>query len=84
MSLPKYQCHKVVEAAKIKAIPPDVKGMLVLELPNGDELPVIVSESFSKRNDPQVGGYFVLYEDNYQSYSPAAAFENGYSLIKGS
>jgi hypothetical protein len=28
-----------------------------------------------------VGGYFVVYDDGYTSYSPAAAFESGYSRI---
>jgi hypothetical protein len=34
-----------------------------------------------KKHRPQVGGYYVLYEDGYHSFSPAPAFESGYSLI---
>src|SRR6266576_226320 len=29
-----------------------------------------------------IGGYYVVYEDNYESWSPAKAFEEGYTLIK--
>jgi hypothetical protein len=31
------------------------------------------------KHKPQVGGYFVQYRDGYKSFSPAAAFEEGYS-----
>jgi hypothetical protein len=34
-----------------------------------------------ERSNPQIGGYYVLYEDGYESFSPADAFESGYSLI---
>lgn len=33
------------------------------------------------KHGPQVGGYYVVYADGYISYSPAAAFEDGYRLI---
>jgi xanthine/CO dehydrogenase XdhC/CoxF family maturation factor len=28
-----------------------------------------------------LGGYYVLYEDNFESWSPAKAFEEGYTRI---
>lgn len=28
-----------------------------------------------------VGGYFVVYDDGYTSFSPAEAFESGYTLL---
>jgi hypothetical protein len=31
---------------------------------------------------PEVGWYYVQYPDGYESFSPAAAFEEGYTLIK--
>jgi hypothetical protein len=30
-----------------------------------------------------VGGYYVVYEDGYDSFSPAAAFEAGYAALDG-
>jgi hypothetical protein len=30
---------------------------------------------------PQPGGYFVVYKDGYKSFSPAKAFEEGYTRI---
>lgn len=43
--------------------------------------PFPVDADFMRRNKPEVGGYYVVYEDGYKSYSPAKAFEDGYSLI---
>src|SRR5262245_23988923 len=40
-----------------------------------------VSEEYVRKHNPQAGGYWVQYEDGYQSFSPAAAFESGYTLI---
>ncbi|MCK9988658.1 MAG: hypothetical protein AzoDbin1_05130 [Azoarcus sp.] len=33
--------------------------------------------------DSGVGGYYVVYEDGYKSFSPAIAFESGYTRIDG-
>jgi hypothetical protein len=30
---------------------------------------------------PSVGGYYVVYDDGYKSYSPSEAFEGGYTKI---
>lgn len=43
--------------------------------------PFKVSHQFTVKHNPQAGGYFVVYKDGYQSFSPAAAFEEGYSKI---
>lgn len=40
-----------------------------------------VSRKYILKHNPQVGGYFVVYADGYQSWSPAQAFEGGYSRI---
>ena len=37
--------------------------------------------SNSSLADYILGGYFVQYDDGYQSWSPAAAFESGYSPL---
>ena len=43
--------------------------------------PFEVSLDYVTKHDPQPGGYFVVYNDGYQSYSPPAAFEEGYTQI---
>lgn len=43
--------------------------------------PFGVSKNYMDKHDPQVGGYFVVYKDGYQSFSPAQAFEEGYARV---
>lgn len=79
--LPMYRCHKVVRAAKILAI-----GSYGLRVDAGDPqicLTLRMPDDWLERHRPEVGGYLVVYEDGYKSYSPAAAFESGYGRIKG-
>lgn len=75
----KFKCHKEVKAAKIRGIDfysASRTGRLLL---GGTS--VEVNESFLDKHKPEVGGYFVEYGDGYQSYSPAAAFESGYTVF---
>jgi hypothetical protein len=76
MELPRYTCHKKVWALKIKDISPtqnsfvpEDKEYAEVELPPG----------WIEKHNPAPGGYYVVYEDGYKSYSPAAAFESGYT-----
>lgn len=81
----KYQSHKVVEAAKIleATLPPD-SDMWGLRL-DGVEDPVFVDEDWfqNRAKGAPVGGYFVRYldGDGYESWSPAEAFEAGYTEV---
>lgn len=43
--------------------------------------PFRVKLSYMHKHEPAVGGYWVYYDGNYQSYSPAGAFESGYTRI---
>jgi hypothetical protein len=112
--LPRYRCHKEVEAVKIAAIDreklPKWKGatckgcfafgsacghcercdwervhgpyMGVNIVPAEPGMkPIPVTAAYLAKHEPQVGGYLVIYDDGYYSYSPAAAFEAGYTLI---
>lgn len=75
--LPKYRCHKIVSACKIK----EVSNLIII--PEDDKIePFEVSAEYLLKHQPKKGGYFVVYEDNYLSYSPASAFESGYTLIE--
>lgn len=87
--LPKYRCHKEVWAAKIIAIDDfngkreDGASALIFESTEEDcDGGVICSREWIDKHKPEAGGYFVVYDDNYKSYSPAKAFEEGYSIIK--
>jgi hypothetical protein len=85
--LPKWKCHKIVHAAKIKEVVDDTKPenetdgsrLLVLEEPGF--LPIRVNRDWVRKHEPSNGGYFVVYDDNYTSFSPAKAFEEGYDRI---
>ena len=33
------------------------------------------------KHQPTVGGYYVVYKDGYKSFSPADAFESGYTRV---
>lgn len=73
-----YQCNKVVCAAKIDSVNDD----FTLSIWAKKRLfKINVSEEWIKRHKPKTGGYYVIYEDDYTSYSPKEAFESGYHLI---
>ena len=82
VEMPRYRCHKEVHALKIKSIhltTPDKPAILVFEggLYKGLRVPL----EWFNRHKPEVGGYYVVYKDGYTSYSPAQAFEEGYTRI---
>lgn len=85
MDFPLYQCHKRVRAAKIIAICGNqLKLEIPAERPNEIAYQAIepVSIEFLRKHSPQVGGYYVVYEDGYISYSPEKAFEDGYKQVR--
>ncbi len=95
---PVYQSHKEVRAVKIKAIVFDdfvanetgreSNGTAQITPVNDDIPSFYVKADWVRRvktlmrNHVLVGGYYVLYEDGYDSWSPAKAFEDGYTLIE--
>jgi hypothetical protein len=81
-----YRCHKVVQAAKIaKVVPsPDIQCCILQceqDVENRIDF-VTVDDEWYCKHKPQPGGYYVRYEDGYTSYSPAEAFEAGYSELE--
>lgn len=83
MEIPKYICHKKVGALKIKSIKQlDAKGTGILSF-HGSKQKKEVSAEWLLKNKPQVDGYFVIYEDGYESFSPAEPFESGYVKDEG-
>jgi hypothetical protein len=81
--LVKYKCHKVVEAGKIMSMVQDLENeKLILNLYEGLNTVILPTKlSYLRRHNPQTGGYYVRYDNGYESYSPAETFENGYTRI---
>lgn len=79
--LPQYQCHKKVSALKIAELRPVVGGSAILTPADAGYVRFEVDQEYVAKHKPQVGGYYVVYEDGYRSYSPAKAFEEGYTRI---
>lgn len=75
--LPPWQSHKTVWASKIVSIAELNDDQHTIQCEAGQ--PLTVFNSWLDKNKAQVGGYFVLYQDGYRSYSPAEAFEEGYT-----
>lgn len=82
--LPLWRCHKTVGAAKIDVIDRKPDGSAILHLSaDGRKLESIrVNHQWMEKHEPYVGGYLVQYEDGYRSFSPAPAFESGYTRIE--
>jgi len=87
--MPRYRCHKEVHALKIAeihhpdfatALSPGPSTLLCFE--DGRFAAFPVSPEWVAKHGPKPGGYLVIYDDGYQSFSPAAAFESGYALIE--
>lgn len=88
--MPRYRCHKEVWALKIERVQLDaddarVEGRetdgsarLIVE---GPYSPIRVDHAYMRKHNPQAGGYYVVYKDGYKSFSPAQAFEEGYTRI---
>ena len=78
--LPTYTCHKTVRAFKIGHIVNHTGGRWTL-IPRDDTLDNLeVGNGWYAKHRPEEGGYYVAYEDGYTSFSPAEAFEKGYTL----
>ena len=60
-----YKCTKTVKARPMDYHTAGKSGLI---------------RDYSKEN-PNQEGYYVVYEDGYESWSPREAFENGYSEI---
>jgi len=89
--LPKYKCYKEVWALKIDKIIYDVieakkenrdtDGTAQIFPKDQRYAPFKVSREYVDKHVPHPGGYYVVYKDGYKSFSPAEAFEEGYTLL---
>jgi hypothetical protein len=81
IQFPVYKCHKEVCALKIKEMKFSVQVGNTLVPENEAFAEFFVTDEYIAKHHPEAGGYWVRYEDGYQSYSPAQAFEKGYALV---
>lgn len=79
--LPQWKCHKVVQAGKISLMARDEENGQLMIHAEPSNMPFAVQLDFLQRHNPERGGYLVVYEDGYLSYSPADVFEAGYHLL---
>lgn len=82
VEMPKYQCHKLKWALKIKSIDFNAEDGLEYLTPEDPKYsPIPITIEWEMKHNPEDGGYYVVYEDGYASFSPAEAFESGHTLI---
>lgn len=84
LEMPRYKCHKLVDALKISKMVTHRGGRFYLLFEDSDYEPFEIYDSELTRfkkvsgDDP---GYLVVYEDGYRSWSPTKAFEDGYTRL---
>ena len=84
MEMPRYQSHKHVWALKIAAIEINQDTSATIAPADDRYAPFDTKEGFGERfkGSEDDLGYFVQYQDGYQSWSPSKAFEEGYTRIE--
>lgn len=82
LEMPRYVSHKRVWALKIKSIAEGTSNeeFAVLTFEEDGYAPLPVDVGWYFQHKPVAGGYYVVYQDGYKSFSPAKAFEDGYTL----
>ena len=85
--MPKYRSHKEVWALKILEVRNDTPsnqdddGSRTIVPADEGFAPFRVEREYVQKHNPEAGGYYVVYQDGYISWSPAEAFESGYTRI---
>ena len=81
--LPEYRSHKIVRAAPIVRWSQRAEGTTVYVDVGGVHYTVEAKANIFARGEPKPGDYLVVYDDDYVSWSPKRAFEEGYTRIEG-
>lgn len=83
VEMPRYRCHKEVWALQIAGIslPQNAAGDAELGFSDPKYASKLMPRAWLDKHNPVVGGYYVVYKDGYESFSPAQAFEEGYTRI---
>jgi hypothetical protein len=74
--MPRYVSHKEVWALRIAEINVET---LTITPEDAGYAPFVVGREYVEKHRPHAGGYYVVYSDGYKSFSPAKAFEEGYT-----
>ena len=78
---PRWKCHKEVHALKIEALTVGPDQRTIMLVPSDSRYaPIEVGKAYLDKHQPVPPGYYVIYADGYASWTPVAAFEEGYSL----
>ncbi len=84
VQMPRYRCDKTVYALQIKANEAHGDHVL-LRFEDERYAPKKVSWEWFQKRVPRdaspAGGYLVVYQDGYESWSPKEAFEAGYTRL---
>lgn len=82
IEMPRYVCHKTVRALKVHTGPRHLTQEFVRLIPEDKRFgEFLVHESWCQKRNVKDVGYYVVYEDGYDSWSPVEAFEKGYTPI---
>lgn len=81
--MPRYRSHKEVWALKIASISgvSELDGSVAITPADEGYAPFRVDAAYVQKHSPQRGGYYVVYDGGYKSWSPADAFEGGYTRV---
>ncbi len=79
--LPRWRSHKIVEADKITGVLDEPRRWVLACGAIVDVLPGLQARVPPGENGLALayGGYYVRYSDGFESWSPAKAFEEGYT-----
>lgn len=82
---PKYESHKIVQAAKIVAFDTRDTGGRICAIvdPGTGELEVFKPTVAEMLEKAEFGSWAMLYPDGFRSISPAKQFEDGYTPCSG-
>ena len=79
--LPEYQCHKKVRALAIAAIQINKDKSANIAPAAYGFAPFTTRPNFPWKGSERDLGFYVVYDDGYESWSPTKAFMDGYTRI---
>jgi hypothetical protein len=83
-NMPAYESHKKVHALEIRAVGQyrtNAEGKVVRKVSFADNSSREIGEEVFRRYVPKVGDFYVVYENDYESFSPGDVFRAGYKAI---
>lgn len=81
LALPRYRSHKTVSALEIEKCTYHDPGDPIMYFIDTSYAPRRFGIKLVSRYSPVPGDFFVVYDDDYESFSPRKAFLEGYDKI---